>query len=275
MEASSLRLDAEGRDRGSRYFGVDLAWTETGWSGACVLDADGTILDEDQLPASALVGWIRAWRGSRSVLALDGPLVVPPDSPALRPVERELHRRYGRYHAGPFPGGAGSRTMRGRSRSPAAALADAAGPFVVDPTDHVSAHRAIEVFPAPTWIELFGLRDRVAYKKGPRAARIAALASLHDLLRGLTSADPPLRVSTVDRISELTLQARTVRGWKAVEDITDARFCAYVAQLWGRTPDRNWIVTGEGAWQDGYVIVPSIRASAPADIASSEPRFPR
>ena len=260
MEASSPRTgDAESRDRGSRYLGVDLAWTDTGWSGACVLDADGTILDEGQLPATALVDWIRAWRGSHSVLALDGPLVVPPDSPALRPVERELHRRYGRYHAGPFPGGAGSRIMQGRSRSPAAALAEAAGPFVVDPTDHVSAHRAIEVFPAPTWIEIFGLSDRVAYKKGPRAARIAALATLHDLLRGLADADPPLRASNVDRITELTLRARTGRDWKAVEDITDARLCAYVAQLWDLVGDPSWIVRGDGSWADGYVIVPAGR----------------
>jgi predicted RNase H-like nuclease len=194
---------------------------------------------------------------------------VPPESPVLRPVERELHHRYGRYHAGPFPGGAGSRIMQGRSRSVAAALADAAGPYVVDPTDHVSAHRAIEVFPAPTWIELFGLADRIAYKKGPRAVRIAALASLHTLLLSLTTADPPLRARAVDRISELTLRARTARDWKAVEDITDARLCAYVAQLWGRKLDPDWIVTGNGTWQDGYVIVPSIRASGPADAASS------
>jgi hypothetical protein len=50
MEASSLRLDAEGRNRGSRYLGVDLAWTEAGWSGACVLDADGTILGDRPVP---------------------------------------------------------------------------------------------------------------------------------------------------------------------------------------------------------------------------------
>lgn len=146
--------------------------------------------------------------------------------------------------------------MQGRSQLPAAALAEAAGPFVLDPTDHVSAHRAIEVFPAPTWIELFSLPDRVIYKRGPRAARIAALASLHDLLRSLTGASPPLCTHHVDRITELALLATTSQDWKAVEDITDARLCAYVAQLWDLVGDPTWIVLGDRSWADGYVIVP-------------------
>lgn len=58
--------------------------------------------------------------------------------------------------------------MRGRDRSPAQALVDAAGGTVVDPHDRASAHRAIEVLPAPSWIALFGLPERIVYKRAAR-----------------------------------------------------------------------------------------------------------
>jgi predicted RNase H-like nuclease len=241
---------------GSRYLGLDLAWSERAGSGVCVLDSHGTILHEDQLPPGQLTGWVCRWRGQRSVLALDAPLVVPAGSPALRPVERELHRRYGRFRAGPFPGGAASSAMRGRDRSPAGALAATVGGYVLDPTDTTSAHRAIEVFPAPTWIELFGLSERVVYKRGPKAARAAGLERLRSLLDRLAASDPPLRAPAGNRLDGLVATARTADQWKAVEDIIDARLCAYVAQLWDLEGTADWIVTGEGTWRDGYVIIP-------------------
>lgn len=45
--------------------------------------------------------------------------------------------------------------------------------------------------------------------------------------------------------------------WKPIEDIIDARPCTLVAELWDResTPDR--VVTGEGTWLEGYVVIPS------------------
>jgi predicted RNase H-like nuclease len=274
---SSIDPSASGSDGSIRFLGIDLAWTPTGRSGVCVLGADGTILDEDQLEATALVGWVRGWQGPRSVLAIDGPLVVPVGSAALRPVERELHRRYGRDHAGPFPGGGASTAMRGHDRSPAATLVDELGSYVVDPSDRLSAHRVIEVFPAPTWLELFGLPTRVRYKRGRLAERIVALAVLRGLLADLSEADPPLVAGSVDRITERRLAAKTAREWKAIEDILDARLCAYTAMLWGREPSASWVVTGNGSWEDGYVVVPTFgrrpsaigRPKAPLSVAEA------
>lgn len=71
----------------------------------------------------ALPGWVTRWRGERSVLAIDGPLIVPLGSQALRPVVRELHHRYGARHAAPYPGDAASTAIRGRAASSAAYLA--------------------------------------------------------------------------------------------------------------------------------------------------------
>ena len=240
-----------------RYLGVDLAWSEHAGSGVCVLDADGTILDEDQVAPEALPGWIEHWRGASSILAIDGPLVVPPGSPALRPVERELHRRYGARHAGPYPGGAGSNAMRGRAMSPAGALVTAVGGYIVDPTDTASAHRAVEVFPAPTWLEVFGLPQRIVYKRGRLADRIAGLTQLMARMDTLATQVPALRVGEPDRIRERAQAARTAADWKAIEDMVDARLCAYVALLWNRIGQPRWVVTGSGNWPDGYVIVPT------------------
>lgn len=241
----------------ARYLGIDLAWSERRGSGVCVLDDAGAVLDEDQLPAVRVADWVRHWRGDRSVLALDGPLVVPAGSAALRPVEHELHRRYGRYHAGPFPGGAASTSMRGRDRSPAMALVEQVGSYVVDPTETAAHHRAIEVFPAPSWIELFGLTERIVYKHGRKSQRVAALEELRALLSLLEAADPPMRAPEQGMLERRSASARTLVEWKAVEDIIDARLCAYVAQLWDREGDLDWVVTGEGTRRDGYVVIPS------------------
>ncbi len=82
-------MTAEPRE--TRYLGVDLAWSESARSGVCVLDADGRILDDGAVAPEDLVDWILGWRGAKSILAVDGPLVVPPDSGVLRAVEIELH----------------------------------------------------------------------------------------------------------------------------------------------------------------------------------------
>jgi predicted RNase H-like nuclease len=241
-----------------RYIGVDLAWSERSGSGASVLDGDGSLLDEDQLGPHQLAPWIRHWQGDAAVLAIDGPLVVRPGSPALRPVERELHRRYGHMHAGPYPGGGASAAMRGRVRSPAAALVDSLGTYSIDPTDRVSAHRAIEVFPAPAWIEVFALTERIVYKRGRLAERIVALGRLRALLDSLAGADLPLLAGSSAGFEHRVTSARTGRDWKAVEDILDARLCAYVALLWDRQPNDAWVVTGDATWRDGYVVIPAL-----------------
>jgi predicted RNase H-like nuclease len=241
---------------GTRYLGIDLAWSERSGAGVCVIDGGGEVLHEDQPAPAELPAWVLEWRDERSVLALDGPLIVPAGSGVLRDVERELHRRFGRFHAGPFPGGAGSTAMRGRDRSPAQALVDAVGGTVVDPGDRTSAHRAIEVFPAPSWIALFGLTERIVYKRGRKAARIEGLTRLGELVETLAGADLPFRGPVDGVLASRLATARTARDWKAVEDIIDARLCAYVALAWDRLGTPEWVVTGAGGWQDGYIVIP-------------------
>ena len=174
---------------------------------------DGRLLDEAWLAGDALLDWIREWRGDQSLLAIDAPLVVPPDSGVMRPAEVALHRRYGRFHAGPFPGGARSLAMRGRAErgSPAHALMDTLGQTTADPFATHAPHRAIEVFPAPTWIEVFGLSDRIAYKSLRGETRRAVLARLIGYLEALATMDPPLLPNPDHDLHRLLAAARTGR----------------------------------------------------------------
>jgi predicted RNase H-like nuclease len=246
-----------------RYLGVDIAWSARGLSGACALGHDGTILAEDVLPPERLAAWVARWRGARSVLALDGPLVVPADGAAVRACERELHRRYGARRAGPYPGGAGSIFLAGRAMSPALALARAGGASE-DPFDFAARHRAIEVFPAPAWLELFPGEPRLVYKRGRKEARARALAALRARLGPSGGADEVARRWGL---------ARTLRDWKAIEDLLDARLCARLALLWDRTRACDWVVTGPGAsWRAGYVVVPRLDAIPRICYASGESR---
>lgn len=234
-----------------RILGLDLAWGGRTGSGVCLLDADGTLLDEAWLPAKMLGSWIAERRGARSLLAIDAPLVVPPDGRVVRDAERMLHSRYGARHAGPFPGGSGS---IGAERLAAAIGAlPAADP---DPWSR-AAHRAIEVFPAPTWIELFALPERVRYKPLRGDAQTAGLGRLLDLLDQLADRSPALRVGPEHDLRRRLAQARSTRERKQVEDLIDARLCAYVGLFWDRT-DRPapWVVAADSGWASGYVIVP-------------------
>jgi predicted RNase H-like nuclease len=234
-----------------RYVGVDLSWSGRALSGVCALDAAGTILAEDAVPADALPAWIAEHRSDRSLIAIDGPLIVPPDDQAVRACEIELLRLYGGRGGGPFPGGARSLCMRGRDESPGMRLLWAiGGPIDLDPFSRDAPHRAIEVFPTPTWLELFPAEPRLIYKRGPKADRLRALDRLRARLEMLGLA-PGI-------MAERWRAARTLRDWKAIEDILDARLCAYVARLWDQHGDPSWVITGrkDGDWRYGYVIVP-------------------
>jgi glycine cleavage system regulatory protein/predicted RNase H-like nuclease len=241
-----------------RYLGIDLAWSGSAPSGVSATDASGRAISDGALPPDRLADWIREHRGERSVLAVDAPLLFRATTPTLRPAERALHRLYGRYHAGPFPGGPGSTAMRGRQTSPALELLAAVSGYSVDPTDRDAAHRAIEVFPGPAWITLGGRNERIRYKRGTLAERIDGLGTARDVLRTAIGPDATLGAS----LEASWQRARTGRDWKSVEDILDARLCAHIALLWDTQGTDEWVVAGEGDWADGCIVVPPPRRGA-------------
>lgn len=247
------------RDAEVRYLGIDLAWSGTALSGVSATDSAGRVLDDGVLASNGLPDWIREHRGTRSVLAIDAPLLFRDTTPVLRPAERALHLQYGRYHAGPFPGGPASTAMTGRTVSPALDLVQAVGDYATDPFDRDVAHQAIEVFPAPTWITLGGLAARIRYKRGRLRDRITGLTEARDLLRSLITPTGTLGPA----LEAGWTSAQTARDWKAIEDMVDARLCAHVAMLWDTVGSDDWVVAGGGEIADGYIVVPTLSANGP------------
>jgi predicted RNase H-like nuclease len=107
----------------------------------------------------------------------------------------------------------------------------------------------LEVYPHPAIIEAFGLPRRLAYKKGRIAARRAGLRRLDALILSLDGADPPFIGAAV----EIT-DTMTGVELKAVEDLLDARICAWVAAVWNRYGNAGVRVFGDAV--SGHIAVP-------------------
>jgi predicted RNase H-like nuclease len=228
--------------------GVDLAWTESNGSGACALDPDGRVVDERILGADdEILDWVRDLASDSAVLAVDAPLVVPNET-GRRPCESELSREYGSRWAATH---SANRQL----------LLDRYG--VIRGEDLASLLRRsgfgdlwspkrrtlLEVYPHPAIIEAFRLPRRLAYKKGRIAERRAGLRRLDGLILSLDEADPPFIGPPV----EIT-DTMTGPELKAIEDLIDARICAWVAAVWTRYGDRGVRVFGDPA--SGHIAVP-------------------
>jgi predicted RNase H-like nuclease len=111
---------------------------------------------------------------------------------------------------------------------------------------------ALEIFPHPAHIRLFGLERIFAYKKKARPwpAVLEQWSAYRLALASLIDADPPLHID--DRIP----LAVSSRGYKRWDDTLDAISCAYVAAFvwrWGIGPPHVRVF---GDLADGYIVVP-------------------
>ncbi|GGC02436.1 DUF429 domain-containing protein [Cellulomonas carbonis] len=244
------------------YLGIDLAWSARNRTGLAALDDDGALVasasvrsddDVDAFVASASTG--------RVVAAIDAPLVVPNDS-GQRTCERLVNAEFGPYYAGAHSSNRANPLFQ---RPRGLALSERHG-WDVDPA---SRHRtdvsvAIEVYPHPATITLFGLPTVLRYKR-KRGRSVTAcrdeLLRLMDLME--QHLDAPLLLSTSSRWAQIRdAVAAATRPFHlgAVEDEVDAVLCAYLAWLWGTRDERMRVI---GDVDDGYIVVPG-RPTVPA-----------
>jgi predicted RNase H-like nuclease len=249
-----------------RFVGVDLAWSDRNASGIAVLEGDHT--------GARLVTEPRTARGVTAVaeavaaacpdgpafVAVDAPLCVP-NQTGRRPCERELARDFARFHAGPHPA---NRTRLAAwdgavAGERLAALLSVRG-FAADPDprrDRRCRRRLLfEAFPHPAIVVLFGLRERLPYKKGDPAHRRTGLDRLRGLVRSaLTIADPPLLSSPpLEAFCATALHELRGAALKGYEDRLDAIVCAYIALFYWAWGDSRCRIYGDVA--SGHVIVP-------------------
>lgn len=225
--------------------GIDLAWGERRPDGVCVLEVDrreaqvraiGLSQGDDELLAfvEANVG-----RGP-AFIAVDAPIVCRNQTGA-RPVDRLTHVHFGRFKSGCHPANLGL-----CPRPPRVADKLVQNGFEIG----VAGRRVVaEVYPHPAMVRLFGLNERIPYKRGPVDARRREFQRLQAKLRGcLRDHFPALRVSP--GVAGLLRMPWT----KDVEDQTDAFFCALIG-YW------HWLHLGQrtetlGDLVTGFILVP-------------------
>lgn len=231
------------------FIGVDLAWraspkTRTGL--AAVDDtgrlvASSAVVNDDDIGA-----WLASLDGQVIIAAIDAPLIVPNDT-GQRVCETLLGRAFGAYAAGPYPS---NRTNPLFDPPRALVLARRFG-WSVDP-DHVPGRDApgcIEVYPHPAMVGLFGLGERILYKKGPDRARGFVQ------LMGHYESVFELRLDDSSRWAELraVVAAPKPGDLTRIEDELDAILCAHLAWLWQHRRDALQVY---GSADEGYIVAP-------------------
>lgn len=238
------------------FVGLDLAWGERRPSGIAVVDTDGRLVDVGVgTDDDSIVAALRPYTCDECLVAIDAPLIVK-NATGQRAAERELNAEFGRFEAGAHPANMTMPVFAARVRG--AVLANALG-LDMDPCS-TSRRRAIEVYPHPATIALFGLGRTLKYKRRNRDAahRKSELWKLLTHIESLEDRDPALRLhGSRDWIQLRAKTESAIRPFElnACEDPLDAVICAYVGLYSHHRPDD---VTTYGDFETGYVVTPTL-----------------
>ena len=241
------------------FVGLDLAWGEKNQSGVAVIDSDGRLMHVGVAQDYAgIIDAVARYTRDECLVAIDAPLIVA-NATGHRPCEIALNRDFHRFEAGARPAFADQPEFR----DPRGARLATALDLDMDPTSGAS-HRAIEVYPHPATIALFGLEKTLKYKRGGFAERQRDLLQLMSHIEELDDATPRLRVNRNVAWVELRkrVEAATRPGQlDRDEDPVDAVLCAYVALYWYHRPED---VTVYGDFATGYIMTPTLPAERAA-----------
>lgn len=247
------------------FVGLDLAWGEKSNTGVAVIDSDGRLL---QLGAAhddaSIEAAVEPYVSDDCLVAIDAPLIVR-NPTGSRSCETALNRDFHRFEAGAHP----ANTANPAFKNPRGARIATALTLDMDPASS-STRRAIEVYPHPATVALFGLEKTLKYKRGSFEARQGELLQLMTLIEGLDKATPRLRVN--HSVSWVELRKRVAAATRPVqldrdEDPVDAVVCAYVALYWCQRPED---VTVYGDFATGYIVTPRL----PPEVAPARRRRP-
>jgi predicted RNase H-like nuclease len=235
--------------------GVDLAWGQSGTTGLAVLDETGTLLDvTERRSDQAIITWLEPWVSDACLVAIDAPLIVN-NPTGNRQCERLIARHFGRYQAYCHSANTSNPHFAGGTR--ALRIARALD-LDVDPVSS-APRRAVEVYPHPAIVVLFGLPRILRYKAKPGRDLVllrSELLRLIELLDGLSQAEVPMYVGQNDdlqRIRRAVGSARRKADLARVEDSIDAVVCAYVA-AYATREQASVRVMGDLA--SGYILTP-------------------
>ena len=252
------------------FLGLDLAWGGKNKSGGCVLSCAAdpgsragvleyteTLGDDDEIMA-----WALRWNETEEacqdglLLGIDAPLLVPNET-GKRLCETELGKRFAKFQAGAHPA---NRTIFGgdvrgeRLVTRLSEIGISHDPYLQAPRQ-TNIWQAMEVFPHPAHVVLFGLAKTLKYKPKPKRTyetRWAAMNEYGRLLRSLAQFDPPLDLPADWPPADVSglIGAKL----KRLEDGLDALSCAYIVLWYWRHGSAGAEVLGDMI--QGYVVIP-------------------
>ncbi|WP_205873503.1 DUF429 domain-containing protein [Mycobacterium camsae] len=245
------------------FLGLDLAWVSRNTTGFAVIDAAGVLRDIGAaLSDDDIEEKLSPYLAGDCVVGIDAPLRVANET-GSRPAEKALYRDFGAFQAGARP--AFRMQALGLFDPPRGeVLAEKLG-LDIDPQS-TQPRRAIEVYPHPATISLFGLTCTLKYKRGlgdsPRertSHRKAEMLRLLGLIEGLDEASLPLQVKAHpgwQRVRRDVEHASRPFQLNLVEDSVDAVLCAYVAMMFAH---RRAEITIYGDYPaNGYIATPTL-----------------
>ena len=250
------------------FLGLDLAWGPKNTSGGCALFWNGArasvldvteTLDDDE----SILAWVTRWDAEFGaeglLLGVDAPLLVPNEI-GKRPCEAELGRRYARFQAGAHP--ANRTILKGDVRGER--LVTRLAPLGIAHDPYLSLSRqlkvrsAMEVFPHPAHIELFGLARTLKYKNKPGRDYPSRWAAFGEYARHLRLLAEELALDLPGDWPPADFTGRIGGGLKRLEDGLDAlSFACIVLWYWQRGAAGAEVI---GDMTHGYVVVPTRRA---------------
>ncbi|HEX6886809.1 MAG TPA: DUF429 domain-containing protein [Candidatus Nanopelagicales bacterium] len=233
--------------------GIDLAWSNRARTGLAAVLPSGALLDSTSVRSDdEIVQWVCRDGWAPVVAAIDAPLIVT-NATGQRPCERRVSQEFGRFGASCHT----SNLARSWFDPPrAATLAGAQGwnpdPCHTGSPDHPAA---IEVYPHPAMVSLFGLDRVIPYKGKARRGVDMRRGAFRVLLDHMARIEPLGLASSArwraiaDDVDRATRQVDLDR----IEDEVDAIFCAHLAWLWWRDRDALRVYGDLGS---GFIVTP-------------------
>lgn len=239
------------------YIGLDLAWGERKPTGVAVLNGEGDLLQlSAETDDASILAALAPYRDGACLVAIDAPLVVVNET-GNRPAEAALNADFSRFDAGAHPTNTGKPEF---ADSPRGARVAAALGLDLNPRSRRD-RRAIEVYPHPATVVLFGLERTLKYKNKPGRSLPSLREALLTLIRhieALADSETPMRVRGNPAWDELVAAVETAERksqLRVAEDQVDAVLCAYIARFVEANPRRTTIY-GDPA--TGCIVTPSL-----------------
>ncbi len=256
-----------------KFVGIDIAWSERNPSGAAVIDAEGNLIraSGDLRTNEELCEYAELREGEDAVITIDAPLIVK-NPQRQRPVERELTEIFGPYDAGPYPANLSNPAFKGTGRIQRfIKLLESLGFSQRPKVLKQQPQRTFLFFPAPAQVVLFPCLThnghthcrplRYKHKPGRSWVEVQCECDMYRArLRSLQIREPQLKYSAeVRKAIGVDIADFTGTRYKALDDLLDGIFCAYLAYyFWHGGEEGCWVV---GDTESGYVTLPLCKLS--------------